>query len=1082
MTDSAFVGNDLLDGKQPQNMTGARIPLGGTGGALPVSDDDGLPPGLKEDYTQAQRGTFKHLLDVDAQTEARMERDRARIEHQYEAEGVGPGEFQKWDAGAESKKYQTDPIQAFGSLGSVFGMLASAFTRAPMENALNASAAAMNAVRAGDEEAYNRAHDAWKENTDLTFKRHQLEHERLGDALRLMDTDMAAGAAKARMVAAQFGMSKEMVLIEHGMFPELYEAMEKRADAINKTGQAVQEITGRGLQKLVFERDAKTIEEHIQDPTQKGQALLDAFNNAFFLHMKPGDPRAQALGQFAAETIKGKGRLPTADELIAKNKEITEALTRPYLGGAGSGGNVNLTDERQRADAVRKIMEEKRQSGELEGKSQEDIARIREDVSRQLKTEGAAISGKTKDDLAGQIERLQLSDQTIDKVEALLKKHNALVGLGGRITRPAEVVGNVFGSNATDRAQFASYISELREWGPRLLNESKGRPLAAEEAEIARIIPGLSAGDTTANTAKRLLRLQELFRTMREQSTRRYEGVFDPRDAGAPRAPRETVPAGGTGDEKMPWDAAPIKTPADKRSSNESPFGKIASFFNPVGTAQAEELPPAQSERAGEAGGFFSQPISSQNAEVRAYEPTWRDRLANFLLPDKASYHTRQMARETIGSSGIGTTGVGGSGISALDLTPVGAALSAQESIQADNPSEAGAHAMSAAIPVGGAAVRAGMPLARPMVRQLMTTLLGAGAGAGTTLAASRAEAGDEGLTAEQKEILRRSPRADRPALLQSFAKEAGERRAQTEKETRERQVEQEREGREKEERAKHDEEARTKLEAEVSSLPEDERALYRGFNAEQRTKFWADKAERKHQADEKEAAEYKARTAAFRDRYPVLNSMLPWIGTSLSAAIPYAVKLRQASAANKYIKKWEETAEKAEKALAAGDKTAATPLVNTLKEYNKEHAEILKTLADKGHSPVTIAAAATLPFDASFVVPNAYDATVLPRGAEAQKQGWENLTNPSEYGSRLPSSILEGLPPAVTSTKIPVPGRTVPPTARSKGLVASARTPRKRAASPKQTLPELVRDEDEELPPGLKPKRKRASRTASDE
>ena len=48
--------------------------------------------------------------------------------------------------------------------------------------------------------------------------------------------------------------------------------------------------------------------------------------------------------------------------------------------------------------------------------------------------------------------RIDTANQAIDKVEALLKKHNAMTGLGGKITRPGEVVSNWFGNNETDRA------------------------------------------------------------------------------------------------------------------------------------------------------------------------------------------------------------------------------------------------------------------------------------------------------------------------------------------------------------------------------------------------------------------------------------------------------------------------------------------------------------------------------------------------------------------------------------------------------------------------------------------------------
>lgn len=1149
--------NPLVVNGQRQNLTGPIIPPGGFGATSKPDSDDDLPPGLKADYTQAQRSGLQHLQNVDRETEARIKRHQDIADQQYNATAIQPGEFQRWDAGVESKKYQTDPIQAFGSLGSVFGMIASAFTRAPMENALNASAAAMNAIRAGDEEAYNRAHEAWKENTDLAFKRHAIERERLGDALRLMDTDMAAGTAKARMVMNEFGMQKELVLLDHGMFPELYEMQEKRADALNKTGQAVQEMSQRGYQRAVFERDKSEIFDKIKDPVEQGRAVLDAFNNAFFLHMKPGDPRAQALGQFIAETRREKGRAPTADELIQENEKITKALTTRGESAAQRfmreffEENPNATSE-EFAKAFGDFQRGQHYApGSLTRPSISGTnATIIEDIKKDVRAEHPDwTDGQVGLEAEARFKKsggMELDDATMDSMadQAIAGDTSVFTNLGRgvqgsenviklrkRIAEKLAAQGKTGAAQAANTAQYQGLRAAERAAGAREVQvgvasrEARNMMSIAREAssKVARTrfvplnvaIQAVEAGTSDPELAKftgstnslvnayvraisptgvptDVVRNHAYAMLNTAQSDKAYNAVLDTMDAemSAALAAPEQMKKQLMGEKESPAPADNVirydknGNRIEKKSSVEpGVLNQIASFLNPVGTAQAEEAPQsAQAEPGDTAHGFLSQPIASQEAELRAYEPTWRDRLANFLMPDKRSFEAQRIARETIGSSGIGSTGIGGTGPSALDLTPAGAVLSAQEAMQAGNPSEAGAHAMSAAIPVGGAAVRTAMPLARPLVRQLVTGLIGAGVGAGTTLGASEAEAeGQEGLTPEQKEILRRTRYNDRPELLKQFAKESADRRAVQEKETRERQATQEKEAREKEERAKRDEEAKAQLEAEVESLPENERALYRGFNTQQRTKFWADKAEEKHQteerkrlADEKEKEEYKERTASFRDRYKTLNSMLPWIGTAAAAAIPYAVKLRQASAANEYIKNWEKTAEAAEKALKAGDKTAAAPLVNTLKQYNVEHAEILKTLAEKGHSPVTVAAAATLPFDASFIVPNAYDATVLPKGAEAQRQGWENLTNPSEYGSRLPSSILEGLPPAVTATKIPVPGRTVPPTARSKGLATTYReqfpkTRKKVSAAP--TLPQLV--EEEELPPGLKPKRR---------
>lgn len=65
-------------------------------------------------------------------------------------------------------------------------------------------------------------------------------------------------------------------------------------------------------------------------------------------------------------------------------------------------------------------------------------------------------------------------------------------------------------------------------------------------------------------------------------------------------------------------------------------------------------------------------------AELRAYEPTWRDRLAGLLMGDgRASPERRRFVEGLLGSSGLGSTG-----ISVSDLTPLGIPLGAQEAMQ----------------------------------------------------------------------------------------------------------------------------------------------------------------------------------------------------------------------------------------------------------------------------------------------------------------------------------------------------------------------------------------------------------------
>jgi hypothetical protein len=86
----------------------------------------------------------------------------------------------------------------------------------------------MNAVREGNDKEFTRAYDAWKQNNDLTVKRHNIQQHSYDNAIRLMDSDLNLGRAKLQMEAARFGDQKTLWLLENGMDKEVIELQQKR--------------------------------------------------------------------------------------------------------------------------------------------------------------------------------------------------------------------------------------------------------------------------------------------------------------------------------------------------------------------------------------------------------------------------------------------------------------------------------------------------------------------------------------------------------------------------------------------------------------------------------------------------------------------------------------------------------------------------------------------------------------------------------------------------------------------------------------------------------------------------------------
>lgn len=76
--------------------------------------------------------------------------------------------------------------------------------------------------------------------------------------------------------------------------------------------------------------------------------------------------------------------------------------------------------------------------------------------------------------------------------------------------------------------------------------------------------------------------------------------------------------------------------------------------------------------------------------EMRAYEPSWRDRIAAWMLGDERPSQARRAAVEGL----MGSTGLGNAGAGVVDFTPAGMALSANEFQRAGSFGEAAAAAL----------------------------------------------------------------------------------------------------------------------------------------------------------------------------------------------------------------------------------------------------------------------------------------------------------------------------------------------------------------------------------------------------
>lgn len=254
-----------------------------------------------------------------------ISQDQAETHRRFAQTGIEPGTLEPWDNNKQREKYRTDPIESFGSLGSVFAIVASAFTRAPMENALNGAAAAMNAIRAGNEKEFELAHRSWKENNDLALKRHDIMQQQYQNAIQLMSSDVTAGRAKIEMLAASYGDQQLTALMEAGLWPQGLELMERR----QKVAEGVREASLRNekdqFQRVAFKAAKEKNAQQYPDPSQRAAYDLFEFNKIY--GAKEQTPQHALFAQHMLENPGEK-----ADDSV-KWAQKNGMLPRQYYGG-----------------------------------------------------------------------------------------------------------------------------------------------------------------------------------------------------------------------------------------------------------------------------------------------------------------------------------------------------------------------------------------------------------------------------------------------------------------------------------------------------------------------------------------------------------------------------------------------------------------------------------------------------------------------------------------------------------------------------------------------------------------------------
>jgi hypothetical protein len=248
-------------------------------------------------YADVTREKIASEGRISGEMARRGEEDRTRALKAYEAQGIKPEEFKPWNAEAEHKKFESDPIAGFGSVGSVFAMIASAFTKAPMLSSIEGMAGALNGIKQGNEASYTRAYDSWKENVKVAKERHEIQHQAYTDALNLSTHDLALSGAKLRAEAARFGDKQLLALAENGMVKEIYDTIAARNRAMESASTLADNTTIRTMQQRMLKTSFEQIDAAKGPPGPDGQPT----------ELPPAVKAAQKLN--VMNTIMASGRM-----------------------------------------------------------------------------------------------------------------------------------------------------------------------------------------------------------------------------------------------------------------------------------------------------------------------------------------------------------------------------------------------------------------------------------------------------------------------------------------------------------------------------------------------------------------------------------------------------------------------------------------------------------------------------------------------------------------------------------------------------------------------------------------------------
>jgi hypothetical protein len=273
-----------------------------------------------------------------------MQADKENLERVHKAaDGIQPVELKEWDAKKELANHTTEPMEIFGSFGFIFTQLASAFTRMPAVNGLNAAAGFINGVREHDTQGYEKAYEAFKTNTDIAIKRHNIQREAYDDAAKRFSTDHAAYLSELEALSSKFGDRRTQALLEGGYIKELEELHRSRESSARGMLQALPQI-----ETLYAKNRAADVlrAEGKDDATIYHELYAPAYSNNI------GNFKVQRINQMASEIAKENGRDTPNSEDFGKATAAVNSSFNPAKGNTAAQADADEVIKNLNKDGI----------------------------------------------------------------------------------------------------------------------------------------------------------------------------------------------------------------------------------------------------------------------------------------------------------------------------------------------------------------------------------------------------------------------------------------------------------------------------------------------------------------------------------------------------------------------------------------------------------------------------------------------------------------------------------------------------------------------------------------------------------